>query len=146
MSLITSGKTFETRFVRMEALWLVQFQAPPEDVGRIMSSVAQVASLTIGNYDCCAFQSAGGVEHYRPGEGAAVGAEEGVRHRPDVVEVSFQIAREPALLDQTIEAIFAVHSYEEPTIIVHEILASRSKSIDDRNNPHRWWNKGGDWK
>ena len=44
------------------------------------------------------------------------------------------------------EAIFAVHSYQEPFICVREALVSRSRGLDDSKNPHRWWNTTGDWK
>jgi len=30
-------------------------------------------------------------------------------------------------------------------ILVREVLASRSKGLDDKDNPHRWWNTSGDW-
>jgi len=137
---------FLTPSLRFEPLWRVTFQAPPEDVERVMAEVGKVASLAIGNYDCCAYQTAAGTERYRPLQGAAAGAETDIRLRPDVVEVSFQIARDEALLMQVAEAIFAVHSYEEPVITVQDILASRTHGPANKDNPHRWWNQGGDWK
>jgi hypothetical protein len=45
-----------------------------------------------------------------------------------------------------VEAVFQVQSYQEPVIKVQDTLVSRSKGLDDRNNPHRWWNTTGDWK
>lgn len=139
-------RAFETRSLCFAAFWRVSFQAPVEDVDRIMDHVTAIAPLVMGKYDRCAYQSAPGTERYRPLAGAAAGAEDDTRLRPDVVEVSFQITREEALLAAVAEAIYAVHSYEEPVIAVEEILASRSLGRDDKNNPHRWWNQGGDWK
>ena len=141
--IISSG--FETKSVRMEALWMVSFPAPEEDVDRIMNAVTRVVPLTMGHYDNCAFQSAAGIERYRPREGAAAGREDEVRKRPGVVEITFQMPRDQGALNQVIEAIFATHSYQEPAIVVQEIIASRSKGGDE-DNPNRWWNKGGDWK
>lgn len=137
---------FETKSVRMEPLFLVTVQTPAEDVDRLMARVAEIVPLTMGKYDNNAYQSAAGIERYRPLEGAAAGAETDIRKRPGVVTASFQISRDQALLAEIVEAIFQVHSYQEPSITVEELLASRSKGLDDAKNPYRWWNTSGDWK
>lgn len=138
-------QSFETTAVRMEAQYLVNFLAPTEDVARILAHVMAVTPLRIGAYDTNAYQSAPGIEHYRPLEGAAAGAEAAPRHRPGVVEITFQMPRDQALLERVVETIFQIHSYQEPTILVGEVLASRSRGFDDSKNPHRWWNTTGDW-
>ena len=137
---------FETSSVRMERLLLVTVQMPVEDVDRIMEHVVKAAPLTMGKYDSNAYQSAAGIERYRPLEGAAAGAENEVRKRPGVVEVSFELEEDQALLERVVELIFQVHSYQEPVIRVESILGSRSKGLDDKDNPNRWWNTAGDWK
>jgi hypothetical protein len=137
---------FETKSLRMEPLLLVSVQAPEEDVARIMTQVTRLAPLAIGRYDSNVFQSAAGIEHYRPLEGAAAGAESEVRRRPGILELSFQMPQDQALLGRVIEAVFQTHSYQEPVIVVREVLASRSKGLDDKENPNRWWNASGDWK
>jgi hypothetical protein len=137
---------FETPSVRMESMLMLRFQAPPEDVERIMAAVGALTPLAIGKYDSNAYQSAGGTERYRPLEGAAAGPETGIRQRPGVVEVSFRLPKDLPLLERIVEAIFQVHSYQEPFIAVEEVLVSRSKGLDDSRNPHRWWNTTGDWK
>jgi len=140
------SRSFESKSLRMEPFLLVSVQAPEADVARIMEQVRRLAPLAVGRYDSNAFQSAAGIEHYRPLEGAAAGAESEVRRRPGVVELSFQLPDEQALLEQVVEAIFQTHSYQEPAIVVREVLASRSKGLDDKDNPNRWWNTTGDWK
>jgi hypothetical protein len=137
---------FETLSLHMEAQYLVELLAPQEDVARILDHVAAITPLAIGAYDRNAFETAPGIEHYRPLAGAAAGAESETRHRPGVVTVAFQIERDDALLARVVEEIYQVHSYQEPTILVRETLASRTKGLDDRDNPHRWWNTTGDWK
>ena len=137
---------FETSSVRMERLLLVTVQMPAEDVDRIMEHVVKAAPLTMGKYDSNAYQSATGIERYRPHEGAAAGAENEVRKRPGVVEVSFELEEDQALLERVVELIFQNHSYQEPVIRVESILGSRSKGLDDKDNPNRWWNTAGDWK
>ena len=137
---------FETLSVRMQPQLLVTVQAPVEDVDRIMTHVAKVVPLVAGQYDNNAFQSAAGIERYRPLQGAVAGAESEIRQRPGVVEIAFQMPDDQTLLAQVVETIFQVHSYQEPVIAVRQVLASRTKGLDDKANPNRWWNTTGDWK
>ena len=140
-------KAFETKSVRMERLLEVSVFAPEEDVDRIMEHVCRITPLPQGDkYDSNAYQSAAGIERYRPLEGAAAGPETAVRKRPGVVAVSFELPDDQALLAQVVETVFQVHSYQEPVIKVRPILVSRSKGLDDSDNPYRWWNTTGDWK
>jgi len=142
--MIDSG--FETTSLRMTLLLLVTFQAPAADVDRIMEAVVAITPLRMGKYDRNAYQSADGIERYRPLEGAAAGPETELRTRPGTVEISFELPDDQALVARVVEAIFQAHSYQEPVIRVQPILASRSKGLDDRANPNRWWNTTGDWK
>jgi hypothetical protein len=141
-----SAKGFETKAVRMEPMLLLTLQAPADDVDRIMAAVTRIAPLVMGKYDSNAYQSGGGIEWYRPLEGAVAGAETEVRKRPGTVELSFELPPDQALVDRVIETIFQTHSYQEPVIRLQNILSSRSKGLDDRDNPNRWWNTTGDWK
>ena len=137
---------FETKSVCMERLLQVSVFTPEEDVDRIMEHVCQIVPLAQGDsYDSNAYQSAPGVERYRPLEGAAAGPETEVRKRPGVVEISFELPNSQELLEQIVETIFQVHSYQEPVIKVQPVVVSRSKGLDDRDNPYRWWNTTGDW-
>lgn len=141
------GRNFETKSVRMEHLIQMSVFAPEEDVDRIMEHVCKITPLPQGKkYDSNAYQTASGVERYRPLEGAAAGPETDVRKRPGVVEVVFELPDDQALMERVVEEIFQVHSYQEPVIKVQDILVSRSKGLDDSKNPHRWWNTTGDWK
>ncbi|MEM6463567.1 MAG: hypothetical protein AAF724_16805 [Pseudomonadota bacterium] len=137
---------FDTRPIEMQPMWLIMFQAPHEDVDRIFEAVTEVARLEQGNTDRNSYRAHAGTEYYRPLEGTPTGAEEDTRQRPDVDEMRFFIPRDRQLLNRVIEAIYAVHSYYEPVITVAEVLRSECKGLDDRDNPHRWWNKEGDWK
>ncbi len=137
---------FDTRPIEMQPMWLIMFQAPDEDVDRIFDAVTEVAPLAQGNTDRNGYRAPGGVEYYRPREGTPTGAEDDVRQRPAVDEMRFFLPRDPDTLDAVIEAIYDVHSYYEPVITVTEVLRSQCKGLDDKDNPHRWWNKEGDWK
>jgi hypothetical protein len=142
----TMLQPFETHSVLMQKFFLISVQAPPDDISRLLRSVVEIDPLAMGKYDSNAFASAGGTEIYRPCEGAVAGVEDEVRHRPGICEISFQIEPEQQKLEAIVEALFQVHNYQEPVITVREIIASRSKGLDDKNNPHRWWNTTGDWK
>lgn len=139
-------KSFETTSVSMVPLQLLTFQAPAEDVERIMAAVIAITPLAMGAYDGNAYQSASGVERYRPLEGAAAGAESDIRRRPGVVEVCFELPQGQDLAQRVVEAIFQAHSYQEPVIRLQAVMASRSRGLDDSKNPNRWWNSTGDWK
>ena len=130
----------------MEPLTLLTLQAPQEDVERIMQTVVQITPLVMGAYDSNAWVSAPGTERYRPRAGAVAGIETALRQRPGVVEVCFELPDDPVIVGQVVEAIFQIHSYQEPVIRLTSILGSRSKGLDDRDNPNRWWNTTGDWK
>ena len=139
-------RTFETLSVWMRPVHLVEVGAPPEDVERILEAVTAIDPLAVGpRYDHVSYTTGPGDERYRPREGAAAGAEVAVRVRPGLVILSFEIADEGRLAE-VIEAVFQVHSYQEPTIRVRAVLSARAKGLDDRDNPNRWWNTTGDWK
>lgn len=140
------GWELETKSVFFKNVVLLTVQAPVEDVERIMAEVVRIAPLSMGAYDSNAYQTAAGVERYRPLEGAAAGPEPMVRKRPGTVEVSFELPQGQNLIEQVVEAIFQAHSYQEPVIRLHTVLSSRSKGLDDSANPNRWWNTTGDWK
>jgi hypothetical protein len=139
-------QSFETKSVTMSAMFLVTVQAPVEDVARILKAVIDIEPLVMGKYDSNAFITASGLEHYRPRQGAVAGIEDTPRQRPGVCEICFQLPLDQNRLSDITEAIFQVHSYQEPVIFVREVLASRSKGLDDSKNPNRWWNTTGDWK
>jgi len=137
---------FDTTPMTLEPMWLVSFQAPSEDIDRIFEAVCAVAPLLHGKTDHNGYRVLNGAEYYRPLAGTPTGAEDEVRKRPKVDEMHFCLSRDTQALTAVIEAIYQVHSYYEPVIKVQEILRSRCTGLDDSDNPHRWWNKVGDWK
>lgn len=144
LSILQTG--FDTVPIEMQLMWLIAFQAPKEDVDLIFDRIAEIVPLQHGKTDRNGYRVSAGTEYYRPLEGTPTGAEEATRYRPDVDEMRFFIPRDKVILDQVISAIYEVHSYYEPVISVVEVLRSLTKGLDDSDNPHRWWNKDGDWK
>ena len=144
MTLLQTG--FDTNPIHMEPMWRVAYQAPAEDVDRVFEAIAAIVPLVHGKTDHNGYRACGGVEYYRPLAGTPTGAEEDTRQRPGVDEMHLFVPRDPEMLRALIEAIYAVHSYYEPVITVCDVLRRRGKGLDDTENPHRWWNKDGDWK
>jgi hypothetical protein len=68
---------FETPSTHLLPATLVEVQLPPEDAGRVMAAVTAIDPLAMSpRYDRNAWQSAPGIESYRPREGAVAGAED----------------------------------------------------------------------
>jgi hypothetical protein len=137
---------FDTRPIEMQPMWLITYQAPAEDIDRVFDAICAITPLVQGNTDRNGYRAPGGQEYYRPREGTPTGAEDELRRRPGVDEMRFFLPRDESVLDAVIEAIYEVRSYYEPVIIVQEVLRSLCRGLDDSDNPHRWWNKNGDWK
>lgn len=137
---------FETPSLKIVPQLKVTFLAPTEDIDRIFEEIIKVAPLVHGKTDQNAILLPEGFEYYRPLEGTPTGSEEETRKRPGVQQMYVVIPQNEELLTTVIEAIYQVHSYYEPPIQVESILRSETKGIDDSKNPHRWWNKEGDWK
>lgn len=108
---LMEARRFETKSVQMDQMIQMTVFAPEEDVDRIMDHVCKITPLPQGEkYDSNAYQTAPGIERYRPLDGAAAGPETEVRKRPGVVEVIFELPDDQTLVEQVVEAIFQVHS------------------------------------
>ena len=137
---------FDTLAIRMLPYWRVRFLAPEDEVDALFDRIIEVAPLVYGKTDRNAIRAAPCYEYYRPMEGTPTGAETETRKRPGIVEMSISIPPDQLQLEQIIEVIYQYHSYYEPPISVEPILRSQTRGLDDSDNPHRWWNKEGDWK
>lgn len=127
-------------------VWIVEVQTPQEDMERLLAVVTGIDPLAMtAAYDHNAFVDAAGTEVYRPRDGAVAGCEEEDRHRPGVVALRFEIGSDETLC-AVAEAVFQAHGYQEPVIRAVRGLSARSRGLDDRDNPNRWWNREGDWK
>lgn len=130
----------------MTPYWRIRVNGPHGDLDRIFAELIKVHDFPYGKTDHNATVSAPGFEYYRPMADTPTGAETETRKRPDIVEMSFTIEPDEALLKTLLEIIYQFHSYYEPPISVEPILRSATRGLDDSDNPHRWWNNAGDWK
>ena len=125
---------------RLEREWLVRVQTPHGGIEPVLEALTREVPLRQGAYDCCLFVTAAGDQRFRALEGSHAGAE-GTIQSTTASEIAFAIPPDGDLLDRVFETVFAVHVNEEPTIQVQEIWGSRSKYLDDKDNPHRYWNR-----
>jgi hypothetical protein len=130
----------------VERVWLIQIQAAPEDVDRIIDKVMEVDPLVYGRYERNAFVTAVGSETYRPRENSTSaihrGAQGTIQTFPSV-QVFISIEQDREKLARVLDAIREVHHYEEPLIFVQDSWASRANYDPRSANPNRWWNRVG---
>ncbi len=123
----------------LEREWVVTIDTPVGGIDQLTAALGDRLPLVQGPYDHCVYVGGEGHQRFRALEGSHAGAE-GTIQRTAAAQVVFSLRPDPDLLRHAFEVIFDVHVNEEPTIRVHEALASRSKLLDD-GNPNRYWNR-----
>lgn len=124
----------------LEAEWLITVDTPVGGVEGVLRALENALPLDQGPYDCCTYVREGGFQRFRALAGSHAGAE-GTVQQTAAAQIVFSIDRDPALLSRAFDVIFAAHVNEEPTIRVQEGWGSRSKLLDDKDNPNRYWNR-----
>ena len=128
-------------------VYTLEIQTLPEDTDRILDAVMDVHPLRFGRYQRNASISAPGRETAQPEAGSTTtthvaGFEAGGTETYPMVELKISIERDLTALAAVMDAIIAVHHYEEPVIFVREDWASRAAYDPNSDNPNRWWNNG----
>ncbi|MFU8862889.1 MAG: hypothetical protein ACNA7O_03165 [Rhodobacterales bacterium] len=132
------------RFVPEKGLRVI-VQVPEVRAQQIIDAVLGVTTLRYGDYDSVTFTSTVGKQRFRSLGSGRNKATETVVAVP-CVEVSFFLSDDEAQTTQVIEAIYAVHPYEEPVIFIETCLRTRHIRGLDEDNPNRFWNsKTQDW-
>ncbi|MEL7092977.1 MAG: hypothetical protein AAFN94_14690 [Pseudomonadota bacterium] len=144
---MTALENYKARSGRFVPVWTLEIQTLPEDTDRILDAVMQVHPLGYGRYQRNASISATGRETAQPEPGSTTtthvdGFQAGETETYPMVELKISIERDVAVLEQVMDAVLAVHHYEEPVIFLREDWASRAAYDPNRDNPHRWWNNG----
>lgn len=135
---VLDGLDMQPATLRRE--WVVTIDTPTKGVSGVLKALEENLSIVQGPYDCCAFVQANGYQRFRALEGSHAGAEGTVQETP-ASQIVFSIPPDKTLLSRAFEVIFNAHVNEEPTIRVAEVWGSRSKLIDDKDNPNRYWNR-----
>ncbi len=123
----------------LESEWLITIDAPTGGGNSVLTALERELLIVQGAYDCCTFVRAG-LQRFRALKGSHAGAEGTIQQTP-ASQIVFSIPRNKDLLTKAFEVIFAVHVNEEPTIRVEEVWGCRSKYLDDKDNPNRYWNR-----
>ncbi len=120
--------------------WVVTVDTPLAGVGVVQEALGRELPLTQGPYDNCMYVRQSGYQRFRALEGSHAGDEGTIQQTP-AAQIVFSLPCDIDLLRKAFDVIFAVHVNEEPTIRVEENWASRSKLLDDKDNPNRYWNR-----
>ena len=139
--------TYEARSGRFEPVWTLEIQTLPEDTDRILDAIMAVHNLSYGRYQRNASITAVGKETAQPEPGSTTdthvaGFAAGGTETYPMVELKISVPREAEILARVMDAILAVHHYEEPVIFLREDWAHRASYDPRSDNPHRWWNNG----
>lgn len=138
-STVMPPETIVGKSYRLEPAYLVTAHVPNAEVDKVLASVAAAVGLDYGKYDQVAYLDAPGLEQFRPLAGSKSGEQVAAGRAPTTI-VRFSVPRDSAVLKKALDAIYTVHSYEEPVIYVREVWRTRSTNPDD-SNPNRWWNQ-----
>ncbi len=122
------------------AEWLVTIDTPRAGVESVLTGLENDLSITQGPYDCCSYINGDGIQRFRCLEGSHAGAERTVQET-EASQIAVSIPQDIALLKRLFDSVFKHHVNEEPTIRVQETFGSRSKLLDDKDNPNRYWNR-----
>ena len=131
---------FDMTPAALERDWVITIDTPTGGVAPLLEALGQELPLLQGPYDNCLFVREECRQRFRALEGSHAGAEGTIQETP-AQQVVFSIPPDQALLRKAFDVIFAVHVNEEPTIRVEEAWGSRSKLLDDKDNPNRYWNR-----
>ncbi len=125
-------------FLQLE--WRITIQCPTAGVERLAKALGSDLPLQQGAYDNCLYVRQNAYQQFRALEGSHAG-DEGTIQTTKASEIVFTIAADPEILKLAFDVIFTYGVQEEPTVSVEEIWGSRSKYLDDKDNPNRYWNR-----
>lgn len=140
-------RQYQAQSGRFIPVWTLEVQTLPEDTDRILDAVLAVHPLSFGRYQRNASISAVGKETAQPEPGSTTtthvdGFTAGSTETYPMVELKISLERDLSALEKVMDAILAVHHYEEPVIFLREDWASRAAYDPNSTNPNRWWNNG----
>ncbi len=120
--------------------WRVTIQCPTGGVAVLLDTLGSHLPLRQGAYDNCLYVRQNGYQRFRALEGSHAG-NEGTIQTTEADEIVFTIPSDLSLLRKAFEVIFRFGVQEDPTVHIEQIWGSRSKYLDDKGNPNRYWNR-----
>lgn len=124
----------------LEMEWMITVDTPDAGVPGLLRALEENIPLRQGHYECCTFLQSNGHQRFRALSGSHAGNEGSLQQTP-ASQIIFSISPDEALLRKTFETLFKFHVNEEPTIRVQTVWGSRSRYLDDKDNPNRYWNR-----
>ncbi len=124
----------------LEREWLITIDTPLGGVSVVQQALGKHLPLVQGPYDNCMYVREAGYQRFRALAGSHAG-DEGTVQQTAAAQVIFSLPCDTDLLRKAFDVIFSVHVNEEPTIRVQEVWGCRSKLLDDKDNPNRYWNR-----
>jgi hypothetical protein len=103
----------------------VRVQIPTDDVSAVLDAVVELSSLRYGSYEQVAFTTNAGSQQFKPLEGSKPGDTDLITISCN--EISFTVPKNDETVAAVIEAIFQSHPYEEPVILIQEVMSTRFK-------------------
>ncbi len=96
------------------------FFVPKEDAEAVKDAIFEAGAGTIGNYDCCCFETEG-VGQFRPLDGSNphIGYQDEVER---VVELKIETICPDHKVKEVIAVLKQAHPYEEPAIDLYELV------------------------
>jgi len=131
---------FDMTPATLEREWMITVDTPTGGVQPVLEALGRELPLTQGPYDNVLFVRESCTQRFRALEGSHAGAEGTIQETP-AQQIIFSIPPDQAMLRKAFDVIFAAHVNEEPTIRIDEVWGSRSKLLDDKDNPNRYWNR-----
>ena len=131
---------FDMAATSLQREWVITVDIPDGGVAPVVKALGDELPLVQGPYDNCIYVRVGGFQRFRALEGSHAGTEGTVQQTP-ASQIVFSLPPDQAMLSKAFDIIFATHVNEEPTIRVVEAWGSRSKLLDDKDNPNRYWNR-----
>lgn len=110
--------------MRLKAVFRVVIFTPPEFIHELLAAVTTVADLANGPYQDVAWWSAeAGTEQFRPvvGSSPTLGSLDKITRAPSA-RLEFSISRDKDLLERLISAAVEVHPWEQPVLLVAEMM------------------------
>ena len=130
----------ELKPASLEAELRITVQCPAGGVPALIDALGAQLPLVQGAYDKCLYVREKGYQRFRALAGSHAGPENTIQ-TTDANEIIFTIPHDLGLLEKAFDVIFTYGVNEDPTIHVEQIWGSRSKYLDDKDNPNRYWNR-----
>ena len=125
----------------LEAELKITVQCPSGGVPVLVDALGTQLPLVQGAYDNCLYVRDKGYQRFRALPGSHAGGAENTIQTTGASEIVFTIPHDLTLLKKAFDVIFTYGVNEDPTIHVEQVWGSRSKYLDDKNNPNRYWNR-----